>query len=283
MKRVPFCQNSDSFLNSDGNFPLAGFDSGWYADMSLPPGASPMLRRMLTLFTLALFGLPLVAAEKTGFVDKVYKNADGHESKYVVFVPHSYDGTKPVPVILFLHGSGETKGDKSGKMPVEVGLGPAIKKREKTFPFLVVIPQSEKRTWKADTEDGKRAIAMLDETMKDYKVDPKRQYLTGLSMGGFGTWHAAFTHADRWAAFVPVCGGGDPRGAEKLKDLPCWCFHGDKDTAVKVELSRTMIEALKKAGGDPKYTEYAGVGHNSWDKAYGTDELYEWMLKQVKK
>ena len=76
MKRVPFCQNSDSFLNPDGNFPLAGFDSGWYADMSLPPGASPMLRRMLTLFTLALFGLPLVAAEKTGFVDKVYKNAD---------------------------------------------------------------------------------------------------------------------------------------------------------------------------------------------------------------
>lgn len=242
-----------------------------------------MLRRLLVLCLVTFATVPSLAAEKTGFVDKVYKNADGHESKYVVFVPHSYDGTKPFPVILFLHGSGETLGDKSGKFPIEVGLAPAIKKREKLFPFLVVIPQSEKRTWKADTDDGKRAIAMLDLTIKDYKVDPKRQYLTGLSMGGFGTWHGAFTYADRWAAFVPVCGGGDPRVAEKLKDLPCWCFHGEKDTAVKVELSRTMIDAIKKAGGTPKYTEYPGVGHNSWDAAYGTDELYEWLGKQAKK
>ncbi len=243
-----------------------------------------MLCRYLSM--LVVLASPLIsfgAEAQTGFLPKEFKNADDTVSKYVVFVPADYDGKTDYPVILFLHGSGETKGDKSGKMPVEVGLGAAIKKQEKTFPFIVVIPQSEKRTWKADSDDGKRAMKMLDVTMKEYKVDAKRQYLSGLSMGGFGTWSMAFTHADRWAAIVPVCGGGDPKGAEKIKDIPCWCFHGDKDTAVKVDLSRSMIEALKKAGGKPKYTEYEGVGHNSWDAAYGTKELWTWLAEQKQK
>lgn len=242
-----------------------------------------MLHRLLTLVTLALFGLPAVSAEKTGFMKRVYKNADGHESPYEVFVPHDYDGTKAVPVILFLHGSGETKGDKSGKMPVEVGLGPAIKKREKTFPFLTIIPQSEKRTWRADSEDGKRALAILDEVTKEFKTDSKRIYLTGLSMGGMGTMSIAIAHPNKWAAIVPVCGRGETAQAEKIKDIPSWFFHGDKDTAVNVSGSRDMVAAIKQAGGDPKYTEYPGVPHNSWDKAYGTDELYTWLLKQKKK
>ena len=224
--------------------------------------------------------IPAVAADpvKTGFLEKRFKNADGHESSYVVFVPHCYDGKKAMPVILFLHGSGETKGGT--KMPVEVGIGPAIKKREKEFPFITVIPQSEKRTWKADSEDGKRALAILDEVLKNYQCDPTRIYLTGLSMGGYGTWSLATAHPEKWAAIVPVCGGGDPSSAGKIKDLPCWCFHGDADKAVPVARSREMIAALKKAGGTPKYTEYPGVGHNSWDKAYGTEDLYAWLLQQ---
>jgi predicted peptidase len=220
---------------------------------------------------------------KTGFIDKTFKNADGTTSPYVVFVPKDYDGTKEYPVILFLHGSGETKGDKSGKMPVQVGIGTAIKKREKDFPFIVVIPQSEKRTWGASSDDGKRALAILDEVEKEYKIDVKRQYLTGLSMGGFGTWSIAAAHPDRWAAIVPICGGGNPKDAEKIKSIPCWCFHGDADAAVPVQRSRDMIDALKKAGTEPKYTEYEKVGHNSWDKAYGTDDLYKWLLEQKKK
>ncbi len=217
---------------------------------------------------------------KTGFVDKTFKNADGTMSPYVVFVPKDYDGTKEYPTMLFLHGSGETKGGT--KKPVEVGIGPAIKKRA-DFPFIVVIPQSEKRTWGAASDDGKRALSMLDAVQKEYKTDAKRQYLTGLSMGGYGTWSIAAAHPDRWAAIVPVCGGGNVKDAEKIKDIPCWCFHGDADTAVKVDRSREMIEALKKAGGKPKYDEYPGVPHNSWDKAYGTDELYKWLLEQKKK
>ncbi len=221
---------------------------------------------------------------KTGFVDKTFKNADGTTSPYVVFVPKDYDGTKEYPTILFLHGAGETKTEKKGgKMPVEVGLGPAIKKREKDFPFLVVIPQAEGFGWSAESKNAKRALAMLDEVQKEYKTDAKRQYLTGLSMGGMGTWSIAMAHPNRFAAIVPICGRGDTKTADKIKDLPCWAFHGDADTAVKVEGSRDMIDAIKKAGGKPKYTEYPKVGHNSWDAAYGTEELYKWLLEQKKK
>ena len=247
-----------------------------------------MVRRLLVALLAFAPPFALAAETKTGFIDKVHKNADGTESKYVVFVPHAYDGTKEFPVILFLHGSGETKGDKSGQMPVDQGIGPHVRRKEKTFPAFVVIPQSEKRTWQAESDDGKRAMAMLDATMKEYKIDAKRQYLTGLSMGGYGTWSHAAAYADRWACFVPVCGGARnsaevPAIAEKVKDIPCWCWHGDKDTAVKVEKSRELIEAMKKAGASPRYTELEFVGHNSWDAAYASPDLLGWMMQQKKK
>jgi len=255
-------------------------------------GVPVMVRICLSLAGILVLVLAVSAQEKpkTGFLEKNFKNEDGSSSSYVVFIPKDYDGTKQYPIILFLHGAGETKSTKKGaKMPVEVGIGPAIKKRENDFPFIVVIPQAESiqtkvgGRWGADAPDGKRAIAILDAVMKEYQVDPKRQYLTGLSMGGFGTWSLAAKYPDRWAAIVPICGGGDPQTAEKIKAIPCWCFHGDADTVVPPRFSREMIEALKKAGGTPKYTEYPKVGHNSWDMAYATDELYKWLLEQRQK
>jgi len=220
------------------------------------------------------------AADKDehGFLDRVFVDSDGKEAKYVLFVPHDYKADKAVPVILFLHGSGESGND--GKKQAAQGLGNAIKKRDKDFPCIVVFPQSQKRTWKADSDDSKRALQILELVQKEYKIDPKRVYLTGLSMGGYGTWSLATKYPDRWAAIVPICGGGDPAEADKIKNIPCWCFHGDADTAVKVDRSRDMIAALKKAGAEPKYTEYPKVGHNSWDKAYATPELWDWLLKQ---
>ena len=240
----------------------------------------------LAVLTALLIVPPAMAAEKTGFLTRTYKNDDGHTSEYVVFVPHKYDGTKEFPVILFLHGAGETKGGK--KMPVEVGIGTHIKAHEKSFPFITVIPQAETRGWQADGPNAKRALAMLDAVTKEFKTDPNRVYLTGISMGGYGTWSLAAAHPDRWAAVVPICGG--VRGkeevgktAEKVKDIPCWVFHGDKDPAVPVDRSRELVEALKAAGGHPKYTEYPGVPHNSWDKAYATPELWTWLAQQKKK
>ena len=220
--------------------------------------------------------------KQSGFVDRVFKDADGKEHKYVLFVPHNYKGDREYPLILFLHGAGEREGGK--KMPAEVGIGPAVKKQEKTFPFFVVIPRCgpAPRNWLATGEDAKRAVAMVDDVQKAYKIDSKRLYLTGLSMGGFGTWSLAVKYPDRWAAIVPICGGGDPKQAEKIKHIPCWCFHGDADKSVSVDQSRKMIEALKAAGGKPKYDEYPGVGHNSWDKAYVEADLWAWMFAQKK-
>ena len=227
-----------------------------------------MIARLLLLVGLGgLFALapPTAHAEDqdmTGFLDRVHKDSDGKEAKYVVFVPKEYDakGDKTYPVILFLHGSGETQGDRSGKQPVEVGIGPAIKKRAKDFPFITIFPQSQKRTWQADTADAERALAILAEVQKEFRTDPKRVYLSGLSMGGYGTWSLAAKYPDRWAAIVPICGGigGLRRSAtaedfaavaDKVKSIPCWCFHGDADPAVPVAQSRGMMKALWEAGG----------------------------------
>jgi predicted peptidase len=178
-----------------------------------------------------------------GFVNKVFKGADG-DSKYVVFVPHDYKGDKDYPLILFLHGAGE-RGD-DGQAPVQQGIGNAIKFKngEKKFAFIVVFPQCQKKgTWKAGTPDSERALAILQEVQKSYKTDPSRLYLSGLSMGGYGTWSLAAAFPERWAAIVPICGGGDPTMASKIKDIPCWCFHGSEDAPVSFKKSREMIEA----------------------------------------
>ncbi len=241
-----------------------------------------MLVRLLAAVTLVGAAGAVTAADlPANFAAREFANADGTKSPYVVYVPPGYDGKTAVPVVLFLHGSGESKG--GAKQPIEQGLGNGhITKRAKTFPAIVVIPQCENRRtgWVAGSPDGKRALAILDATMKEYKIDPDRQYLTGLSMGGYGTWSLAAAHPDRWAAIAPVCGRGDPGTADKFKGIPCWCWHGDADTSVKVDGSRQMVAALKAAGGSPRYTELAHVGHNSWDAAYATDDLYTWLFAQ---
>jgi len=242
------------------------------------------LHRVAALFGAALLCFlpsPVRAFEwQTGLVNRTFTDADGKEAKYVLFVPADYKGDKPYPLVLFLHGSGETGVD--GMKQTYVGLGPVARMQEKSFPFFIVFPQSQDRTWDADSKDGQRALAMLAAVQKEYKIDDKRLYLTGLSMGGFGTWSLATKYPDRWAAIVPVCGGGDPDQAKAIKDIPCWVFQGDADTAVTPDHSRKMVDALKAAGGKPTYTEYAGIGHNSWEMAYNTPALYEWLLKQHK-
>ena len=244
------------------------------------------MKRILSI--VSLFALTTVAADagetKTGFIAKTHKGKDG-DSKYVVFVPHGYTGEKPMPLILFLHGAGE-RGD-DGEAPVKQGIangGIKFKNNEAKFPFFVVFPQCKvKSNWLAGGPDADRALAILAEVQKTYKIDDKRLYLTGLSMGGSGTWSLAAAHPNKWAAIAPICGGGDPSNADKIKHLPCWCFCGDQDSAKLVENNRTMIKALKGAGGNPRYTELPFVGHNSWDPAYVTPELYSWFLKHSTK
>jgi predicted peptidase len=251
-----------------------------------------MLRRTrLSGFGLVATSFVLAAAtaradEPRGFVNRVHKGADGNESKYVVFVPHAYaaaeSAEKRWPVIMFLHGAGE-RGD-DGQKQVTVGLGPAIRRREAQFQFIAVFPQClPNGRWQADSADGQRAMAILAEVEKEFRTDPDRVYLTGLSLGGMGTWSLAMKHPDRFAALAPICGRGDTSQAATIAKLPIWCFHGDADRAVTVEGSRSMIAAIKAAGGSPRYSEFPFVGHNSWDPAYATAELYSWLLEQKRK
>jgi predicted peptidase len=240
--------------------------SGWTVRVMIAPG-------LLSLGVVS--GASDGGAISMGFLDKVYKERGGLEVKYVVFIPYEYDGKRAFPVILYLHGAGLTGTD--GREQVKGSLGEAIRRREKTFPFIVVFPQSHRGSWQADSADGKRAVAILDDVLRSYAVDAKQVYLTGVSMGGEGTWSLAAAHPDRWAAIVPLCGGGDPRTAAKIKGIPCWCFHGDAD---QPERSREMIRALKRAGGRPLYHEYPGIGHNCWDLTYAMPDLYEWLLLQ---
>lgn len=238
------------------------------------------MHRILAI-ALALSASTVEAGDaKTGFLKKTYK-----DSKYVLFVPHTYQGDKDFPLILFLHGAGERGED--GDLPVKQGIangGIKFKQNEKTFPFFVIFPQCKlKGNWLAGGPDADRALAILDEVQKSYKIDSKRLYLTGLSMGGSGTWSLAAAQPNKWAAIAPICGRGETENVSKIKHIPTWCFCGDQDAPKLVENNREMIKSLKAAGGMPRYSEYPFVGHNSWDSAYVTPELYTWFLKHSTK
>ncbi len=169
-----------------------------------------------------------VGSTAPGFHIQALKPGTADGRKYVVFVPKGYDGSKALPVILFLHGSGERGTD--GIQSAQIGLGAAIEANPDRFNALVVLPQATK-TWASDSDDAKAALAALDEVMAAYKVDPARQILTGLSMGGSGTWSIAAAMPDRFAAIVPICGRGKVETAEAIKAIPTWTVVGDLDAS----------------------------------------------------
>jgi len=216
--------------------------------------------------------------DKPGFHVRTLKVNDATR-KYVVFVPNGYDGSRAFPVVLFLHGSGERGTDGVGA--VRAGLGTAIAGHPGDYPFIAVFPQAEK-TWEATSDDAKAALAALDDVLNSYKTDRRRVMLTGLSMGGSGSWSIAAAHPERFAAVVPICGRGKTETVDTLKSVPVWAFVGDADRDATVLSIRTMTEALRSAGNRAKETEYRGVGHNSWDRAYNDPALVEWMLTQAK-
>lgn len=213
----------------------------------------------------------------TGFINKTME-ARGEERAYAVYVPRHYDPSKAWPLIVFLHGAGE-RGD-DGLLQTEVGLGSAIRRNAAWFPAIVVMPQCPEGVWwdKA-VEDIERAYEL---TRMEYNIDPGRMYLTGLSMGGYATWMYGAQTIDRWAALLPICGGGNAEDAPALARVPTWAFHGADDETVKPEESRKMVEAIKQAGGDIQYTELEDTGHNSWDAAYRDRRVIRWLFRQRK-
>lgn len=195
---------------------------------------------------------------------------------YLLYLPEDYDQKESWPLILFLHGAGERGDDLE---LVKVHGPPKLIANGQKFPFIVVSPQCpEALSW-----DPEKLTALLDTIVEKYKVDTDRIYVTGLSMGGFGTWSLAMHTPDRFAAIAPICGGGESRYADRIVGLPIWAFHGDKDEAVPIKRSQDIVNAVQKAGGNVEFTVYPGVGHDSWTETYDNPKLYEWFLSHTRK
>lgn len=208
------------------------------------------------------------------------------ELRYLLFLPEGYkqEPQKRWPLMLFLHGSGE-RGTNLAR--VAVHGPPKIVKNRPDFPFILVSPQCPGgELWSDDA-----VLALLDEIQDKYRVDENRVYLTGLSMGGYGAWSLGMRYPDRFAAIVPICGGGSllpiivpaPGKESALKRLPVWAFHGAKDTVVPMEQSEALIQALKKLGNaNTRLTIYPDAGHDAWTETYNNQELYDWLLQQTR-
>ncbi len=192
---------------------------------------------------------------------------------YLLQLPKDYDQQESAPLLLFLHGAGE-RGDSLDL--VKKHGPPKLIEAGQDLPFIVVSPQCPAGRWWEPFE----LAALLDEIVEKYKVDQDRIYVTGLSMGGYGTWSLAAHQPKRFAAIVPICGGGEPIRTRAFAKVPAWVFHGAKDNVVPLERSEIMVEAMKKAGGNVKFTVFPEAGHDSWTEAYADPELYQWLLQQ---
>jgi predicted peptidase len=230
------------------------------------------IMKKLILAILCTFPLAAVSQQ----VEKIF-SVEGKEMYYLIYTPEGYENnTESWPLVIFLHGSGE-RGKDYELLKVHGPPKNAQNPEMHDLPFLILSPQlsADARGWHPD-----HLSSLLDEVIKDYRVDADRIYLTGLSMGGYGTWAWAFQEPDRFAALAPICGRGDPYQVEKIKDIPVWVFHGARDQVVKIEESQKMVNALDKIDGDVRFTIYPTLGHVSWDEAYDSGILYEWFMKQ---
>ena len=207
--------------------------------------------------------------------------------RYLLYLPKNYaakKGANKWPLILFLHGAGE----RGTNLWLVAKHGPPKIVQEKPdLPFIVVSPQCPS----GERWDPEVLLALLDRITARYQVDTNRIYLTGLSMGGYGTWSLGLTHPEKFAAIAPICGGGDaisvllpsPKKLPALKTLPIWAFHGAKDPVVTLEESERMVAAVNRAGGQAKLTVYPEAQHDSWTETYRNPELYAWFLQHERR
>jgi predicted peptidase len=195
---------------------------------------------------------------------------------YLLYLPIDYksDSGQRWPMMMFLHGAGERGDDLD--LVKKHGI-PKLLEARTTFPFIAVSPQCPDGSWWPREVDALKAL--VDYIADHYAVDNHRIYLTGLSMGGFGTWSLGTAYPERFAAIAPICGGGVPPLAGALKDVPVWAFHGALDDIVPLKASEDMVKALRESGGDVKLTVYPDLMHDSWTVTYDNPELYEWFLQ----
>ena len=268
------------------------YRSEYTADMNLARNKLASVSALLTLLLL----LPYFAACQSGvgadrFVIRRFVSASNESLRYLLFVPTHYDSRKMYPLVLWLHGGG-ARGDNP-KTILSWGdqHGPLFFARpdnQSNHPCFILAPQCPAgKLWADPFSDQpldqiRLVLEMLDSIEREFSIDSKRLYVIGISMGGFATWDIIARHPSRFAAAVPICGGGNPAKAPRMVKTAIWAFHGEKDDLVKVNESRVMIEAVERGGGKPKYTEYKGVGHNAWEKAFNEPGFLKWIFSRMK-
>jgi predicted peptidase len=257
---------------------------------------------MITRFLLAIISIiwgysSLFGQGQPLFAKKIYVSPINKDTcRYRLLPPLNMEAGKKYPLVVFFHGAGERGRDNEKQLTVGVHRF-ALPEMRKQYPCFVLAPQCPMKTrWvqteftaPAHTMDSlpTRALGIAMETVLDFiknnPVDTSRIYVMGISMGGFATWEVMARYPNLFAAAVPISGGADEKTAETVKHIPVWVFHGGVDAVVKTSRSRNMVAALKQAGAQPIYTEYAGVNHNCWGATFSTQEMYKWLFEKRKK
>ncbi|SOE20759.1 Alpha/beta hydrolase family protein [Spirosomataceae bacterium TFI 002] len=254
------------------------------------------------LLVFILSNCSIVTFGQGNFEKKVFKASDGFDLNYQILFPENYDESKSYPLVLFLHGAGERGSDNEKQLKHGVKLFTTAENRAK-FPCIVIAPQCPQESYWSSVEVSRdkyplvlnfdytrpsnpplnAAIELVKEMIASKKAIKKQVYITGLSMGGMGTYEAVYKHPKLFAAAMPICGGGDEdKFTKAMAKVPFWIFHGDADAVVGVENSREAVAILKSLKANVTYTEYPGVNHNSWDNAFAEPEFLNWMFSKRK-
>jgi predicted peptidase len=210
------------------------------------------------------------------FEARKFVNDKGATTPYQFMKPVDYDPQKKYPLVLCLHHGG-THGDDNIS---HLGADPApyLSSNRNKYPAFYLMPQCPQGEGWANIESS--IFGIIDLLENEFSIDTTRRYVMGISGGGYGSWHFISARPNMFAAAIPICGGGDATQASKIANVPVWAFHGEKDNLVPVRLSREMIDGMKLAGGNPKYTEFPDGGHNIWNQVAGTPGLLEWLFTQ---
>lgn len=271
--------------------------------------AVPMFRILRPLSIAFLLSTMAIAQSKAPdpadeFAAKVFRPArpadgsDLDDLSYRLLEPKNIEPGKKYPLVLFMHGKGE-RGDENAKQ-LKHAAADFIRNRDR-YPAYVVFPQCPETHQWVNTDWGladgtdtfpeepsapmSLALQLVDSIASKDSVDTSRMYVCGLSMGGYGTWYAASAKPQRFAAAIPVCGGGDPTWADRYTGVAIWSHHGDADTVVPVVRSRQMTSAIAMSGHAPEHrqTEYPGVGHDCWTRTFANDEIFDWIFSKSKR
>jgi predicted peptidase len=257
------------------------------------------MQKALIIFFFLFYSL-LGKGQYTEYLKKVFTDKSGHSLPYRLLPPVITEPNASYPLIVFLHGSGE-RGIENERQLIHGGKIFADSLRRIQYPAYVLFPQCPKdTTWSSVMIDTSRyplilsydyntnpawpmtaTIELIQSIIQTYPINSKRIYISGLSMGGMGVFEFVYRYPHLFAAAVPICGGGNPSQYDKrVRSVPFKIYHGDADKAVDVEESRRMVKRLKEIGCIVNYTEYPGVGHNSWNNAFADPDFLQWMFQQ---